>query len=37
METIADFVVEPGDAVPFVIAWHPSNTDPPRTLDAARP
>ena len=36
METIADFVVEPGDIVPFVLAWHPSNTDPPRPLDAER-
>ncbi len=36
METIADFVVEPGDSVPFVLAWHPSNTEPPRPLDASR-
>ncbi len=35
-ETIADFVVEPGDVVPFVLAWHPSNADPPRPLDGRR-
>ncbi|NMO13825.1 glycoside hydrolase family 15 protein [Pyxidicoccus fallax] len=30
----ADFPVEPGARVPFVLAWHPSHEVPPRPLDA---
>ena len=34
--TVAEFVVGAGDAVPFVMAWHPSHEEPPRTGDALR-
>ncbi|MBM3657937.1 MAG: glycoside hydrolase family 15 protein [Actinobacteria bacterium] len=34
--TVAEFVVEAGDAVPFVMAWHPSHEEPPRTGDGLR-
>ncbi|MFP2908875.1 glycoside hydrolase family 15 protein [Pyxidicoccus sp. 3LFB2] len=30
----ADFPVEPGARVPFVLAWHPSHEPPPPPLDA---
>ena len=33
--TVADFVVEPGDEVPFGLAWSPSHLDPPPPMDAA--
>jgi GH15 family glucan-1,4-alpha-glucosidase len=33
--TVADFTVSAGDAVPFVMSWHPSNDPPPPPLDAA--
>lgn len=32
--TVADFVVGPGDSVPFVLAWHPSHEHPPHDHDA---
>jgi GH15 family glucan-1,4-alpha-glucosidase len=31
--TVADFVVEKGDAVPFVMAWHASHEPAPRDFD----
>jgi GH15 family glucan-1,4-alpha-glucosidase len=34
--TVADFVVEKGQRVPFVLAWYPSHETPPRTGDARR-
>ncbi|HEX6310589.1 MAG TPA: glycoside hydrolase family 15 protein [Acidimicrobiia bacterium] len=34
--TVADFVVGPGDKVPFVLAWHPSHEEPPEDGDALR-
>lgn len=34
--TVADFVVSPGDEVPFVLAWFPSNEKPPRSGDGPR-
>ncbi len=34
--TVADFVVEAGSKVPFVLAWYPSHEDPPRPGDAIR-
>jgi GH15 family glucan-1,4-alpha-glucosidase len=35
-KTISEFVVRPGDRVPFVLTWHPSHTPAPAPLDAAR-
>ncbi len=32
--TVADFIVGPGDTVPFVLAWHPSHEHPPHSGDA---
>jgi GH15 family glucan-1,4-alpha-glucosidase len=32
----ADFVVEQGETVPFVLSWYPSHHKPPRRLDAVR-
>lgn len=34
MQTIAEFVVEPGDRVPFVLTWRESHLTPPRAIDA---
>ncbi len=36
MTTVADFVVAPGDRVPFVLAWHPSHVTAPDSVDAER-
>jgi GH15 family glucan-1,4-alpha-glucosidase len=36
LETVSDFVIGPGEKVPFVLAWHPSHETPPRAVDAAR-
>ena len=32
--TVSDFVVEAGDVVPFMLAWHPSHEHPPPERDA---
>ena len=34
--TVADFVVRPGQRVPFVLSWHPSHEPPPPRTDALR-
>jgi GH15 family glucan-1,4-alpha-glucosidase len=34
LTTVADFTVEAGQRVPFVMAWHPSHEPPPPGLDA---
>jgi GH15 family glucan-1,4-alpha-glucosidase len=34
--TVAEFVVEAGERVPFVMCWYPSHEAPPRTGDALR-
>jgi GH15 family glucan-1,4-alpha-glucosidase len=34
--TVADFVVEAGERVPFILAYHESHVAPPREFDAAR-
>jgi GH15 family glucan-1,4-alpha-glucosidase len=34
--TVAEFVVGAGDAVPFVMHWHPSHEPPPRVGDGVR-
>ena len=34
MTTVADFTVNAGETVPFVLTWHPSHTEPPRPIDA---
>jgi GH15 family glucan-1,4-alpha-glucosidase len=34
--TVAEFVVQAGDAVPFVMTWHPSHESPPRVGDGVR-
>jgi GH15 family glucan-1,4-alpha-glucosidase len=34
--TVADFVVEAGEKVPFILAYHESHVAPPREFDAAR-
>ncbi|MHB8641314.1 MAG: glycoside hydrolase family 15 protein [Gaiellaceae bacterium] len=34
MRTIAQFVVEEGDRVPFVLTWYPSYREPPTPVDA---
>jgi len=34
--TVAEFVVTAGDAVPFVMQWHPSHEPPPRVGDGVR-
>ncbi|MGZ3419775.1 MAG: glycoside hydrolase family 15 protein [Polyangiales bacterium] len=31
--TVADFVVEPGDRVPFVLTWHPSHLPTPENAE----
>lgn len=33
METVSEFLVRPGDRVPFVLTWHPSHTAPPKLVD----
>src|SRR5690242_9361621 len=34
--TVADFVVEAGERVPFILAYHESHVPPPREFDASR-
>jgi len=34
MRTIAEFVVEEGERVPFTLTWYPSNEEPPDRIDA---
>jgi GH15 family glucan-1,4-alpha-glucosidase len=34
--TVADFVVRPGERIPFVLSWHPSHEPPPARTDALR-
>ena len=34
MQTVADFVVEPGDRVPFVLTWRESHLSPPQPIHA---
>ncbi len=34
LSTVADFTVNAGDRVPFVLTWHPSHEAPPPILDA---
>jgi GH15 family glucan-1,4-alpha-glucosidase len=34
--TVASFVVEAGDRVPFVLSWHLSYEDPPPAIDATK-
>ena len=34
--TVADFVVEAGDRVPFVLTWYPSHEEPPHPGDPVR-
>jgi GH15 family glucan-1,4-alpha-glucosidase len=34
--TVADFVVETGDKIPFVLAYHASHEPPPRPVDGIR-
>ncbi len=34
MQTVADFVVEPGDRVPFVLTWQESHLKPPQAIHA---
>ncbi len=34
MQTVADFSVEAGQRLSFVLVWHPSATDPPEPVDA---
>jgi GH15 family glucan-1,4-alpha-glucosidase len=33
LRTISELVVEPGDRVPFVLTWYPSQREPPRAID----
>lgn len=33
METVSEFLVRPGDRVPFVLTWHPSHTASPKLVD----
>ena len=32
MSTVADFTVEAGDRIPFVLTWFPSHREPPRAI-----
>ncbi|HYK06726.1 MAG TPA: glycoside hydrolase family 15 protein [Gaiellaceae bacterium] len=32
MSTVAQFTVEPGERIPFVLTWFPSHLDPPRAI-----
>jgi GH15 family glucan-1,4-alpha-glucosidase len=34
MSTVAEFTVEPGERVPFVLTWFPSHLQPPRAINA---
>jgi len=34
LTTVAEFTIDEGDRVPFVLTWHPSNQPEPRALDA---
>jgi GH15 family glucan-1,4-alpha-glucosidase len=34
LHTVADFVVEEGDRVPFVLTWHESHLPPPKAIHA---
>ena len=34
--TVADFVVDAGERMPFVLTWHPSHEPPPRPTNALR-
>jgi GH15 family glucan-1,4-alpha-glucosidase len=36
LTTVAEFVVRPGDRVPFILTWHPSHQSAPERLDAIR-
>lgn len=31
--TVSEFVVEPGERIPFVLTWFPSHEDPPEAID----
>jgi GH15 family glucan-1,4-alpha-glucosidase len=33
LTTVSEFVVSPGERVPFVLTWFPSNDDPPEEID----
>jgi GH15 family glucan-1,4-alpha-glucosidase len=35
MSTVAEFTVEPGEQIPFVLTWFPSHLDPPRAITPA--
>jgi GH15 family glucan-1,4-alpha-glucosidase len=34
LHTVAEFEVGPGDRVPFVLTWYPSNREPPEQVEA---
>jgi GH15 family glucan-1,4-alpha-glucosidase len=34
MTTVSDFIVEPGDRIPFVLTWYPSHDDIPPAIDS---
>ena len=34
MTTVSDFVVEPGERIPFVLTWYPSHEPLPEPVDA---
>ncbi|MEO5768530.1 MAG: glycoside hydrolase family 15 protein [Polyangia bacterium] len=36
LTTVAEFVVRPGQQVPFVLSWHPSHERQPKATDAVR-
>ena len=36
LTTVSEFVVRPGDRVPFVLTWHPSHQSAPERLDGIR-
>lgn len=36
LTTVSEFVVRPGERVPFVLSWHPSNEPAPAPIDAPR-
>jgi GH15 family glucan-1,4-alpha-glucosidase len=33
MKTVSEFMLRPGERVPFVLTWFPSHEDPPRAID----
>jgi GH15 family glucan-1,4-alpha-glucosidase len=35
LTTVAEFAIDEGSRVPFVLSWYPSNEEPPPELDAA--